>query len=151
MADPIKTQIMKAIETLMGEITEIGSVQRWYDIPVDLDTLTCPALFYWEEEDRDLRNRIAIGELSVYMGVFFKLISTDGPGYQIFNDQADIVAGKIIDKLSSPAALRAVGMIRIEESWIKKALSSEFYGELSIMYQLTYGHVVGDSTSINFS
>lgn len=151
MAEPVKTQIMKALETMLGEIAEIGSVQRWYDMPVDLDTLTCPALFFWEEEDREQRNRIAIGELSVYMGVFFKLISTDGPGYQDFNDQADIVAGKIIDKLSAPSALRAAGMIQIEEKWVKKALASEFYGELSLLYSLTYGHVIGDSTSINFT
>lgn len=148
MPDPIKVQVMKSLELLLAEIPEIRSVQRWYEIPVDLETLALPALFYWEEEERHLRNRIVWNELHLYLAVFFRLASTDGPGYQQFSDDADDLAAKIHGKLLSPGALAASGTINLAEGWVRKALANESFGELSMTYVLTYGHTKGDAFSI---
>ena len=55
MAEPVKTQVLKAVETMLGEIPEIKTVYRWRDIPTDLDELEngTPALFFWEEEEKE--------------------------------------------------------------------------------------------------
>lgn len=148
MPDPIKVQVMQSLETLLAEIPEIGSVQRWYEIPVDLDTWALPALFYWEEEERHLRNRIVWNELHLYLAVFFRLESADGPGYQRFSDTADDLAAKIHNKLLEPGALAASGTISLTESWVRKALANELFGELSMTFMLTYGHTKGDAFSI---
>jgi len=147
MADPVKVRIMKALEMMLGDIPELGSVQRWYDIPVDLETLDLPALFYWEEEERGVRNRLAWNKLDLNFAVFYRLASFDGPGYQQFSDAADDLAAKIHAKLAIPAALREAGMVTLEEKFVRKALANEMFGELTMSYLLIYGHAFGDAYS----
>jgi len=151
MTDPIKVRIMKTLETMLAEIPELGSIHRWEEIPVDLATLELPALFYWEEEDREIRNRIAWNTLSLNLAVFDRLVSYDGPGYQQFSDLADVLAAKISNKLAIPQTLRAAGLISLEEQAVRKALANEEYGELAMSFTLIYGHAVGDAFSTDFS
>lgn len=147
MEDPIKVRIMKALETLLEEIPELGSVQRWYEIPVDLETLTLPALFYWEEEERGVRNRLAWNKLDLNFAIFYRLVSYDGPGYQQFSDAADDLAAKIHAKLAIPAALREAGMVTLEERFVRKALANEMFGELTMSFIVIYGHAYGNAFS----
>ena len=75
MAEPVKTQVLKAVETMLGEIPEIKTVYRWQDIPTDLEELEngAPALFFWEEEEKEPWNRLTLGKLDFWMAVFIKL------------------------------------------------------------------------------
>jgi hypothetical protein len=153
-ADPIKIKVLKALEAMLLEIPEFGSVRRWYDIPFDLNNLAAeewPACFFWEEENRDLSNRLGWHTLDMFLAVFFQLdLAEPGLGqpdeaaYQVFNEQADKIVARIHAKLMVPAGLRAAGVVQVEEKLVQKALADFQRGELLFTFTLTYAHLAGD-------
>jgi hypothetical protein len=166
--EPVKTTLLKAIETLLRGIPELVTVGRWQDIPTDLeppDPLTgaprvlTPALFFWDEpEDLQAANRTARNVLHLNLAVFIRFTgevnNLDSPAYQTFTDQAEVIAGRIHALWYDPAALaplRAAGLLQVEEGANRKTMASELYGEMVLTARLIYGHRLGDAFTIALS
>jgi len=148
MTDPVKTLVLKALETMLAEVTGIGSVRRWEEFPLDPDSLApaeVPALFIWEDEDRDRKGRLAWNKLNIHLQVYLKL--PEDTGYTGFSEAAEDLAAKIQVKLAAPAPLRIAGAVQIEEGEVHKSKVTEFWGQLIMPYQITYAHALGNPFS----
>jgi len=149
MAETIKTQVLKTLEAMFQEIPELGSVHRRPPLNVDLEKVKTPALFFWEEEERKPRNRLMLGVMRVTLAVFIKLTPEKGHGFTAFSDLADTIAGRIHGVLACPAELSGKA-VNIQELTTRKALANELFGELVLIYQVTYAHSSGDAFSISY-
>ena len=148
-ANPVKTNLLQAIEARLNLIPELATVKRWEDIPVDLSTLTLPAAFFWEEENPEPYNRLTKGVLDFWVEVFFTLDADDPASYTAFSESAEIVAKKIAGMFAAPGDLRAAGFIQAEPGRVVKAKHNPDYGALFMGYQLTYVHAAGNAWAIN--
>jgi hypothetical protein len=149
MAETVKTQVLKTLETMLREIEELGSVHRRPPLNVDLEKVKTPALFFWDEEERKPRNRLMLGVLRLTMAVFIRLTPGNDHGFTAFSDLADAITGRIHGVLARPAAL-AGKAVNIQELTTRKALANELFGELALVYQVTYVHSSGDAFSITY-
>ena len=149
MADTIKTQVLKTLEAMLREIPELGSVHRRPPLNVDLEKVKTPALFFWDEEERKPRNRLMLGVLRLTMAVFIRLTPDNDHGFTAFSDLADTIAGRIHGVMARPAAL-AGKAVNIQELTTRKALANDLFGELVLIYQVTYVHSSGDAFSTSY-
>jgi hypothetical protein len=142
MADSIKVQTMRRLADILGAIPEIGSVHRWQGRPIDLDHVKTPALFLWEEDEtREKRNRLALGIVKMYLGVFIRLSPA---GASSFNDLGDNIQGKIYNALAVSVDLGEVSL-NYQEERVWKEFPNDEYGVLYMSFILTYGHAWGDA------
>jgi hypothetical protein len=149
MADTVKTTLLKAIETRLGEITALATVKRWKDIPTDLSLLTLPAAFFWEEEQQEAYNRLTLGRLDFWVEVFFSLDPEVPASFTTFSETAEEIAGKISGLFAAPGELRAAGLVQaLPADKVVKARYNSDYGVLFMSYQLTYAHARGDAASL---
>jgi hypothetical protein len=146
MADTVKTQVLRTLEAMLAEIEELGSVHRRPPLNVDLEKVKTPALFFWDEEERKPRNRLVLGVLRLTMAVFIRLTPGPDHGFTAFSDLADNLAGKIHEVMANPTALSG-RVINVRELTSRKALANELFGELVLIYQVTYGHSLGNAFS----
>jgi len=144
MAETVKTQVLRTLGTMLGEIQELGSVPRRPPLNVDLEKVKTPALFFWEEEERKPRNRLVLGVMRLTMAVFIRLTPGNDHGFTAFSDLADTIAGRVHGVIARPAAL-AGKAVNIQELTTRKALANELFGELVLVYQITYLHSSGDA------
>jgi hypothetical protein len=149
MAETVKTQVLKTLETMLREIEELGSVHRRPPLNVDLEKVKTPALFFWDEEERKPRNRLMLGVLRLTMAIFIRLTPGNDHGFTAFSDLADTIAGRVHEIMVKPAAL-AGKAVNIQELTTWKALANELFGELALVYQVTYVHSSGDAFSITY-
>jgi hypothetical protein len=149
MAETVKTQVLKTLEAMLQEIPELGSVHRRPPLNVDLEKVKTPALFFWDEEERKPRNRLMLGVMRVTLAVFIKLTPGKGHCFTAFSDLADTIAGRVHNVMARPAAL-AGKAVNIQELTTRKALANELFGELVLIYQVTYAHSSGDAFSISY-
>jgi len=149
MADTIKTQVLRTLEAMLLEIEELGSVHRRPPLNVDLDKVKTPALFFWEEEERKPRNRLMLGVMRLTLAVFIRLTSGSDHGFTAFSDLADTIAGRVHGVMAHPAAL-AGRVVNIQELTTRKALANELFGELVLIYQVTYAHSSGNAFSTSY-
>lgn len=166
LGDLVKTTLLKAIETALGTIPGLPTVRREYDLPFDLEAvdpdtgaeiIAKPALFFWEApEDLEEDNLIARNTLSLSLATFIKVQGEIGdgqtPAFQIFADEADVLAGRIhglMTDRTNLAAWQALGLLDLEPQSQSKALADQRYGEMVLTYRLTYWHRLGDATSLN--
>jgi hypothetical protein len=149
MAETIKTQVLKTLEAMFQEIPELGSVHRRPPLNVDLEKVKTPALFFWDEEERKPRNRLMLGVLRLTMAVFIKLTPGKDHGFTAFSDLADTIAGNVHGILARPAELSGKA-VNIQELTTRKALANELFGELVLVYQVTYAHSSGDAFSTSY-
>lgn len=159
MPELVKTTLLQALEAALAKLPGLPTVRREFDLPFDLDSVTTPALFFWEDpEDLEEINLMARNVLHLSLGVFIKLTGDIGdgqtPAFQGFADAADIVAGQVhglINNRENLAAWQALGLLELEPVAQSKALASETYGEMVLTYRLTYWHRLGDANSLNLS
>ena len=150
MADPVKTILLQAIESRLNDIPELFTVKRWEDIPADLEALTLPAAFFWEEERQEAYNRLILGNLDFWVQVFFGLDPEVPASFTDFSEAAEAIAGKISDLFAAPGELRAAGLIQAHPAGqVVKARYNDDYGVLFMSYELTYGRARGDACSLN--
>jgi len=149
MAETIKTQVLRTLEAMLREIEEVGSVHRRPPLNVDLDKVKTPALFFWEEEERKPRNRLMLGVMRLTLAVFIRLTPGNDHGFTAFSDLADNIAGRVHSILARPAAL-AGKAVNIQELTTRKALANELFGELVLIYQVTYAHSSGNAFSTSY-
>jgi len=149
MAETVKTQVLKTLETMLREIEELGSVHRRPPLNVDLEKVKTPALFFWDEEERKPRNRLMLGVLRLTMAIFIRLTPGNDHGFTAFSDLSDTIAGKVQGVMARPAAL-AGKAVNIQELTTRKALANELFGELVLIYQVTYAHSSGDAFSTSY-
>ncbi|MDD2900820.1 MAG: hypothetical protein PHU44_00125 [Syntrophales bacterium] len=149
MADTIKTQVLKTLEAMLQSVPELGSVHRRPPLNVDLDKVKTPALFFWDEEERKPRNRLMLGVMRLTLAVFIRLTPGSDHGFTAFSDLADTIAGRIHGILAHPAAL-AGKAVNIQELTTRKALANELFGELVLIYQVTYAHSSGNAFSTSY-
>jgi hypothetical protein len=149
MAETVKTQVMKSLETMLRGIQELGSVHRRPPMNVDLEKVKTPALFFWDEEERKSRNRLVLGVLRLTMAVFIRLTPGNDHGFTAFSDLADTIAGKVHNIMARPAELSGKA-VNTQELTTRKALANELFGELVLVYQLTYVHSSGDAFSTSY-
>lgn len=148
---PVKTGIMQVLAQTLEAVTGVGSVHR-QDIPFDTSLLTAadyPAVFFWEEEKKSEYNRLTKGIMDLWIQVFFPLTADDPDSFPEFQEDAEELAAQISDVLAAPAALRAVGVIKISREAVYKAKYNSDFGIVKMNYQLTYGHAAGDASDIN--
>ena len=145
MADSIKVQAMRKLEEVLAAIPELGSVNRWHGKPIDLDRVKLPALFLFEEEERrDKRNRLAVGEIKLHLMTF---ISLTPAGQVSFNDVADNLQGKIHNALITTAELNGL-VTNLVEGMVRKEFPNDLYGVLYQDFDITYFHNWGDAFSV---
>ncbi|MEW6657241.1 MAG: hypothetical protein AB1424_01145 [Thermodesulfobacteriota bacterium] len=146
MADTVKTQVMKALETtLKAGVPEVKTVERREPVGTDLDKINLPALFLYEEEESGSRhNRLRLGVIRVEMAVFIRLKPGKDHGFQAFYDLADTIAGRVYMAIQTSPSLSGL-VIQAEEDPRRKAIGNESFGELVLKYRLTYGHAVNDA------
>lgn len=165
MSEPVKTTLLKAIETALGTIPGLPTVRREFDLPFDLEALDetgaevieKPALFFWEDpEDLEEDNLMARNILHLSLATFIRVQGGIGdgqtPAFQTFADEADILAGRIHGLMTDKtnlAAWQALGLLDLEPQAQSKALAGKLYGEMVLAYRLTYWHRLGDATSLN--
>ena len=157
--DPVKTLVLDALATMLGEINEIGAVRPSELFPADPDNLypdndnpaSLPVLFIWEDEDRDRWGRLAYNKLHIHLQVYMKLPEDTGipgeAGYPGFGKAANYLAAKIQAKLAAPAPLRSAGAVEIEEGEVHKSPINLTWGQLIMPYTITYAHVWGNPRS----
>lgn len=146
MADTVKTQVMKALATVLGaEVPEITAVERRSPIGTDLDKIRLPTLFLYDEGETGAKaNRLRKGIIEVEMAVFIKITpKAKDPGFQAFEDMADTIAGRVDAALQTNQDL--VGLMLQAEEILRRKAHSETLGELVLQYRITYGHAAGDA------
>lgn len=149
MDEPVKTRLLKALEGRLRTIPEINTVIRWDDIPVDLAGYEPPVLFFWEEEEKEPHNRIALGRLTMWFQVFSPLRPEEEEDYASFCELAELLAGRLDDLMSGAwPELRAAGLIQVIPGRVVKAKHSPDWGVLFKTYQLIYAHRMGDSFAV---
>jgi len=147
MADSIKVQAMRKLEEVLAAIPELGSVNRWHGKPIDLDRVKLPALFLFEEEEhRDKRNRLAVGEIKLHLMTF---ISLTPAGQVSFNDVADNLQAKIHNALITTAELKGL-VTNLVEGMVRKEFPNDLYGVLYQDFDITYFHNWGDAFSVAY-
>ena len=147
MADTVKTQVMKALETVLrAGVPEVKTVVRREPVGTDLDKVGLPALYLYEDEESGARhNRLRWGIIRVEMAVFVRLVPrSKDPGFQAFYDLADTIAGRVYMVIQSSPGLKGL-VIQAEEDPRRKAIGNETFGELVLRYHITYGHAAGDA------
>jgi len=166
MAEPVKTFLLKDLEARLQAIPGLPTVRRQFDLPLDLDEtdpetgaemIAKPAMFFWEgPEDSEEENLITRNALQLSLVTYFKLSGALGDGqtptFQVFADEAEVLAIPIKKMLANAANLAAwgdLGLLEMEPIGISKALASETYGEMVLTYRLTYWHRLGDAASLN--
>lgn len=147
MADSIKVQVMKKLEEVLAAVPGLGSVSRWHGKPIDLDRVKLPALFLFEEEEnRDKRNRLAVGVIKLQAMIFIPL----SPAGQVsFNDAADNLQGAIHNVLINTLELKGL-VEKIVEGTFRKEFPNDLYGVLYQSFDITYFHVWGDAFSVAY-
>jgi hypothetical protein len=147
MADTVKTQVMKALETaLRAGVPEVKTVARREPVGTDLDKVGLPALYLYEDDESGARhNRLRWGIIRVEMAVFVRLVPrSKEPGFQAFYDLADTIAGRVYMVIQSSPGLAGL-VIQAVEDPRRKAIGNETFGELVLRYRITYGHAAGDA------
>ena len=147
MADSVKVQVMRKLEEVLAAMPTVGSVNRWEGKPIDLDTVKMPALFLFEEqEDRDKRNRLAVGVVKLHLMVFIPLSPA---GSVSFNDLADNLQGEIHNALISTAEFKGL-VENLQEGVFRKEFPNDLYGVLYQSFDITYFHAWGDAFSVAY-
>lgn len=157
MTETVKTGLLKAIASMLtAALPEIPTVRRDWLFPLDLAAIPLPALFFYEDEE-DLGNLGGLVaknsfplDLVVFAAFAEPVFTENSPAWQEFKDWADGLAGKIHalwHDREQRLALKAAGLIQLEELGSRKAPCTENYGELVLTYRLTYGHALGDAFS----
>lgn len=166
MSEPVKTTLLKALETALAALPGLPTVRREYDLPFDLDAtdretgeelVAKPALFFWEgPEDQEDENIMTRMTLELSLALFIKLAGLIGDGqtptFQEFADAAEVLANPIKMLLADRERMQSwgnLGLLSLEPIGISKALASEFYGEMVLTYRLEYWHRLGDATSLS--
>jgi hypothetical protein len=146
MADTVKTQVMKALETVLkAGVPEVKTMERREPVGTDLDKISLPALFLYEEDESGARhNRLRLGVIRVEMAVFIRLKPGKDHGFQAFYDLADTIAGRVYTVIQTSPDLSGL-VIQSQEDPRRKAISNEAFGELVLRYRLTYGHAANDA------
>lgn len=148
MADTVKTQVMKALESaLRAEVPEVKAVERREPIGTDLETAKLPTLFLYSEDEsgKERHNRHARGIIPVEMAVFIRL--KPGKDYdQGFRAEAETIAAQVYMVMHGPSFL-ASPVLRVEEYLKRLAIGNESFGELVLRYRITYGHALNDPFS----
>jgi hypothetical protein len=144
MADtPVKTLVMIEIGTALQTITELKKVFRWKDLPIELDNITCPSLYFYEggPEKRTGRNRLMVGDLHLYVDVY---VNVPPKGYQDFSDEMDILQAKISNVMHTSQNLRRK-VIEYSEGPVRKLYPNDILGLLRMEFFITYAHKAGDA------
>jgi len=146
MADTVKTQVMKALETVLrAEVPEVKTVDRREPIGTDLDKVGLPALYLFDDDESGARhNRLRWGVIRLVIAVFIRLKPGKDNGRQAFDDLAETIAGRVYMVIQSSPGLKGL-VIQAEEDPRRKAIGNESIGELVLRYRITYGHAAGDA------
>ncbi|MDD3492354.1 MAG: hypothetical protein PHZ19_02505 [Candidatus Thermoplasmatota archaeon] len=161
MTETVKTALLKALEGMLAAgLPEIPTVRRDWLFPLDLAAIPLPGLFFYEDEE-DLGNlggQVAKNSFPLDLVVFAAfsepVFTENSPAWQEFKDWADSLAGKLHalwHDRTNRLALKAAGLIQLEELGSHKAPCNEDYGELVLTYRLTYGHALGDAFSLELT
>jgi hypothetical protein len=148
MAEVIKNQLLDALETALAAIADFKTVEVREPYGVDLGITPLPALYFYEQEETPgIRNRLALNELHLEMAIFAKLSPPGMKGAKAFNKQANNLAGLVHGVMfGNTPALRGL-VLKAEEVTRRPAISNEIYGEVLLVYHLTYGHALGNAFS----
>ena len=146
MADTVKTQVMKALETVLrAGVPEIKTVDRREPIGTDLDKVNSPALYLFDDDESGARrNRLRWGVIRLVIAIFIRLKPGKDNGRQAFDDLAETIAGRVYMVIQSSPGLKGL-VIQAEEDPRRKAIGNESIGELVLRYRITYGHAAGDA------
>jgi hypothetical protein len=148
MAEAIKNQVLDALETALVVITDLKTVEAREPYGIDLEKISLPALFLYEQDESlSTRNRLALGEIRLEMAIFAKLTPPGMKGAKAFIKQANNLAGSVHGVIfGNTPALRGL-VLKAEEVTQRPAISNEIYGEVLLIYHITYGHALGNAFS----
>ena len=144
--DTIKTQVLEALESaLKAEIPLLKTVEGRDPVPTDLETTPMPALFLYEQDETQAkRNRLALETIRVEMAGFFRLNPPGKKGFKGFYALADRIAGMVDQVIQKSPALGGL-VIQAQRDLKRPAIANETFGELILIYRITYGHAWGNA------
>ncbi len=163
MPDPIKTRLLKTIEAMLrANLPEVLTVRRDWLFPFDLAAkddqgnllAPLPGLYFYEDSEElgslggQAAKNVILLDLAIFAAFAEPVYTENSAAWQSFKDWGDALAGKIHALWQDRAirsALKATGLMQLEELGNRKAPANENYGELVLSYRLTYGHALGDA------
>jgi hypothetical protein len=144
---PVKTIVMQKIGEALATITNFNSVNRWRNIPVDLDNFMLPCLFFYElRETPTLRNRLLMNELHLILEIYNNV---PAHGYEDFTDELDILQAEVHNALFSTINKDIIKGLVLEcsQGVIKKEQYNDTTSILRMEMFVSYGHTVGNAYS----
>ena len=143
----VKTLTMQAIGTALATITDLKSVNRWRNAPVDLENKLMPCIFFYEIADVPLpRNRLMMNELRLIFDIY-----TDVPpaGYEDFTDEMDDLQAKVHNAMFSMTNSNVLKglVLECQQGPAKKEYANDIVGLLRLEYFVTYAHNMGNAFS----
>lgn len=144
---PVKTLVMQSIGTALTTITELNSVNRWRNAPVDLDNFSLPTLFFYEVVTVPLpRNRLMTNEIRLILDTY---VDIPAHGYQDFSDEMDIIESSIHNAMFSTANKEILKGLTLEcqQGPTKKEQANDSISLLRMEFFITYGHNMGNAFS----
>jgi hypothetical protein len=141
----IKTQVMDAIKEALKTISEVKTVERIPAKGIDLDVAPMPAIFFYDDdENRDRRNRIAIGEIQIIVFGYVPLLME---GYDDINPLVDLIQGRIHEVMAKNAFTGQPLIQNIIEGKVHRDYPNDEYLLLIMQFTVTYTHNWGDAFS----
>jgi hypothetical protein len=144
---PVKTLVMQAIGISLSTITELISVNRWRNAPVDLENKLNPCLFFYELVNiPSPRNRLMMNELRLVLDTY---VDVPAHGYEDFTDTMDYLEAKIHNAMfSSTNSVTLKGLVlECQQGPTKKEEASDVVALLRMEFFITYGHNMGNAFS----
>lgn len=136
---------MEAIKTALKTITEAKTVERIPAKGVDLDVAPLPGIFFYDEDEkRDRRNRLAIGDVQIVVFGYIPLLME---GYTDANLIADTLQGRIHEVMTQNLLTGSPLISNCIEGTVHKDYPSDEYLLLIMTYTVTYQHNWGDAFS----
>lgn len=141
----IKTQVMDAIKEAFKTIPEVKTVERIPAKGIDLDVAPMPALFFYDEdENRDRRNRVAIGVINL---IVFGYVPLTMEGYDDINPIVDLLQARVHEVMAKNALTGQPLIQNILEGKVYKDYPNDEYLLLIMTFTVTYSHNWGDALS----
>jgi hypothetical protein len=141
----VKTQVMDAIKEALKTIPEVKTVERIPAKGIDLDVAPMPAIFFYDDdENRDRRNRIAIGEIQIIVFGYVPLLME---GYDDINPLVDLIQGRIHEVMAKNAFTGQPLIQNIIEGKVHRDYPNDEYLLLIMQFTVIYSHNWGDAFS----
>mgnify|MGYP001583425552 CR=1 FL=1 len=148
---PIRTAILRNLETAFLTIPELKGVKMFQAVPDDLMAVELPALYLFETqpEERRYSNRIAIATAHFTAQVFINMTLFDQykSSFTDYYAFMDIMAARLHAIYHTNIGLRGGGLVNIVELMYDRIITGNSVGVLTCTFDVEYRHDRGNAFS----